>query len=173
LKNENKKILIVDDETDLTLAFKLLLKLEGFEVDTFNDPVLALSKFTSNYYDVALLDIKMPKMDGFSLYREITKRDNKVKVYFLTASEEYYETFRKEAFAKIDKDLFIQKPIDNQELKTNQSDFRSKINGLHIVIYNNNKFFFTNQYFERYFNSIDCRYWVLELRSVMLSQDLY
>lgn len=85
MKNENKKILIVDDETDLTLAFKLLLKLEGFEVDTFNDPVLALSKFTSNYYDVAFLDIKMPKMDGFSLYKEIIKRDNKVKVYFLTA----------------------------------------------------------------------------------------
>ena len=85
-------------------------------MDTFNDPVLALSKFTSNYYDVAFLDIKMPKMDGFSLYKEIIKRDNKVKVYFLTASEEYYETFRKEEFAKIDKDLFIQKPIDNQEL---------------------------------------------------------
>jgi DNA-binding response OmpR family regulator len=111
-----KKILIVDDEADLTLAFSMLLRLEGFEVDTFNDPVLALSKFISCYYDIALLDIKMPKMDGFSLYREISKRDDRIKIYFLTASEEYYETFRKDDFAKMDKDLFIQKPLANREL---------------------------------------------------------
>ncbi len=110
------KILLVDDEADLTEAFNMLLEREGFEVDTFNDPVLALSRFCSNHYDIALLDIKMPKMDGFSLYKEIIKRDSQIKLYFLTASEEYYETFRKEEFAKIDKDLFIQKPISNQDL---------------------------------------------------------
>ncbi|MBA3750678.1 MAG: response regulator [Nitrosopumilus sp.] len=106
----------MDDEPDLTLAYNIVLKRAGFEVDTFNDPVLALSKFSPNYYDIALLDIKMPKMDGFTLYKEITKRDDKIKIYFLTASEEYYETYRREEFAKIDKDLFIQKPIGNQEL---------------------------------------------------------
>jgi DNA-binding response OmpR family regulator len=113
---KTKRILIVDDETDLTLAFEMLLKREGFEVDTFNDPVVSLSKFIPNYYDVALLDIKMPKMDGFSLYKEIVKRDDHIKIYFLTASEEYYETFRKEDFAKMDKDIFIQKPIANMDL---------------------------------------------------------
>ena len=113
---KTKKILIVDDEPDITLAFNMLLRRDGFEVDAFNDPVLALSKFTPNYYDVALLDIKMPNMDGFSLYGEISKRDNSIRIYFLTASEEYYETFRDEEFAKIDKDLFIQKPIANKEL---------------------------------------------------------
>lgn len=113
---KTKKILIVDDEPDITLAFNMLLSREGFEVDTFNDPLLALSKFRSNYYDIALLDIKMPKMDGFSLYGEISKRDKTLKINFLTASEEYYETFRNEEFAKIDKDLFIQKPIANKEL---------------------------------------------------------
>jgi DNA-binding response OmpR family regulator len=113
---KTKRILIVDDETDLTLAFEMLLKREGFEVDTFNDPVVSLSKFIPHYYDVALLDIKMPKMDGFSLYKEIVKRDDHIKIYFLTASEEYYETFRKEDFAKMDKDLFIQKPIANMDL---------------------------------------------------------
>lgn len=111
-----KKILIVDDEPDITLAFNMLLRREGFEVDTFNDPVLALSEFTPNYYDIAFLDIKMPELDGFSLYGEIGKRDKNIKIYFLTASEEYYETFRNEEFAKIDKDLFIQKPIANNEL---------------------------------------------------------
>ena len=113
---KTKNILIVDDEPDITLAFNMLLRREGFEVDTFNDPLLALSKFRSNYYDIALLDIKMPKMDGFSLYGEMSKRDKNIKIYFLTASEEYYETFRNEEFAKIDKDLFIQKPIANKEL---------------------------------------------------------
>ena len=113
---KTKRILVVDDETDLTLAFDMLLKREGFEVDTFNDPAAALSEFSPNYYDVALLDIKMPKMDGFSLYKEIVKRDHCIKIYFLTASEEYYETFRKEDFAKMDKDLFIQKPIANMDL---------------------------------------------------------
>ncbi len=113
---KTKKILIVDDEPDITLAFNMLLRREGFDVDTFNDPVLALSEFTPNYYDIAFLDIKMPKMDGFSLYREIGKRDKNIKIYFLTASEEYYETFRNEEFAKIGKDLFIQKPIANKEL---------------------------------------------------------
>ncbi len=113
---KTKKILIVDDEPDITLAFNMLLRREGFEVDTFNDPVLALSEFAPNYYDIAFLDIKMPKMDGFSLYGEMIKRDQYIKIYFLTASEEYYETFRSEEFAKIDKDLFIQKPIANKEL---------------------------------------------------------
>jgi DNA-binding response OmpR family regulator len=113
---KTKKILIVDDEPDITLAFDMLLRREGFEVDTFNDPVLALSEFTPNYYDIAFLDIKMPKMDGFSLYGEMSKRDKNIKIYFLTASEEYYETFRNEEFAKIDKDLFIQKPIANNDL---------------------------------------------------------
>jgi DNA-binding response OmpR family regulator len=113
---KTKKILIVDDEPDITLAFNMLLRREGFEVDTFNDPVLALSEFTPDYYDIAFLDIKMPKMDGFSLYGEMIKRDKNIKIYFLTASEEYYETFRNEEFAKIDKDLFIQKPIANKEL---------------------------------------------------------
>ena len=111
-----KKILIVDDEPDITLAFNMLLRREGFEVDTYNDPVLSLSEFAPNYYDIAFLDIKMPKMDGFSLYGEMIKRDKNIKIYFLTASEEYYETFRNEEFTKIDKDLFIQKPIANKEL---------------------------------------------------------
>ncbi len=113
---KTKKIIIVDDEPDITLAFNMLLRREGFEVDTFNDPVLALSEFAPNYYDIAFLDIKMPKMDGFSLYREMSKRDKNMKIYFLTASEEYYETFRNEEFVKMDKDLFIQKPIANKEL---------------------------------------------------------
>ena len=109
------KILVVDDEPDLTFGCSMTLRDEGFEVDTFNDPNIALSNFKPNYYDLAILDVKMPKLDGFSLYHEIKKIDNKIKICFLTASESYYEQYRKDEFIKMDKDLFIQKPIENKE----------------------------------------------------------
>jgi CheY-like chemotaxis protein len=58
----------------------------------------------------------MPKMDGFELYDEIKKKDNNAKVCFLTASELYYEKFRKNEYNALDKKLFIRKPIENEEL---------------------------------------------------------
>jgi len=62
------------------------------------------------------LDIKMPKMDGFELHDEIKKIDNKTKICFLTASEMYYMKSRREKYCSLEKDLFIQKPIANEEL---------------------------------------------------------
>jgi two-component SAPR family response regulator len=58
----------------------------------------------------------MPEMNGFDLYEEMKKIDSKVKICFLTANEMYYEEFRKEAYSSLDKDLFIRKPIENEEL---------------------------------------------------------
>ena len=55
-------------------------------------------------------------MDGFKLYDEIKKIDRKAKVCFLTASELYYQEFRKREYDAIDKNLFIRKPIENEEL---------------------------------------------------------
>ena len=111
-----KNILVVDDEADLTLLCSLALKYHGFKVDTSNDPQDALSNYKPGYYDLVILDIKMPKMDGFELHDEIKKKDHKAKVCFLTASELYYEKFRKREYDAIDKNLFIQKPIDNEDL---------------------------------------------------------
>jgi DNA-binding response OmpR family regulator len=111
-----KKILVVDDEADLTMLSRLALEYYGFKVDTFNDPKEALTNFKPNYYDLAILDIKMPTMDGFQLYDEIKKKDQKAKICFLTASELYYEQFRKREYNAIDKNLFIRKPIENEEL---------------------------------------------------------
>jgi DNA-binding response OmpR family regulator len=116
LDNNIIKILVVDDEPDLTFGCSMTLEMEGFEVDTFNDPLIALSNFKPNKYNLVLLDVKMPKMDGFTLYNEIKKLDAKANICFLTASELYYEQFRKEEFCNLNKDLFIQKPIENQEL---------------------------------------------------------
>ena len=111
-----KKILAVDDEPDLTMLCRLALEYYGFRVDTFNDPVEALSSYKPGYYDLVILDIMMPNMDGFQLYDEIKKKDHKAKVCFLTASELYYEEFRKREYNAIDKNLFIRKPIENEEL---------------------------------------------------------
>jgi len=111
-----KRILAVDDEPDLTMICSLALQYHGFKVDTFNDAQEALSNFKPDYYDLVILDIKMPNMDGFELYDEIKKKDDKVKICFLTASELYYEEFRKKEYSALDKNLFLKKPIDNDDL---------------------------------------------------------
>jgi DNA-binding response OmpR family regulator len=116
MNNINNRILIVDDEPDVTKICMLTLEHYGYKVDAFNDPQEALSKYKPGLYDLIILDIKMPKMDGFELYQEIKKKDNNAKFCFLTASESYYEEFRKKKFCALDKDLFIRKPIDNEEL---------------------------------------------------------
>lgn len=111
-----KRILVVDDESDLTLFYRMSLEYHGFEVETFNDPRKALSNFKTDYFDLIILDIKMPSMDGFELFTEIRKRDKKVKVCFLTASELYYKEFRMKEYNALDKSLFIRKPIGNEEM---------------------------------------------------------
>jgi DNA-binding response OmpR family regulator len=113
---DNNRILVVDDEPDLTQVSTLALEYHGFKVDSFNDPQEALAKFEPGLYDLVILDIKMPKMDGFELYNEIRKKDNNAKVCFLTASELYYEEFRKKEYCALDRNLFIKKPIENEEL---------------------------------------------------------
>jgi len=116
IKKNKIKILIVDDEDDITSSFKRILEIHGLEVDTFNDSVLALSKFRANYYDIALLDIKMPNIDGFDLYNKIKEMDNNIRICFLTASEAYYQQFREKDYSQLSRDLFIQKPIELEEL---------------------------------------------------------
>lgn len=113
---KRKRILVVDDESDLTLFYRMSLEYHGFEVETFNDPRKALSNFKTDYYNLIILDIKMPNMDGFELYTELRKRDKKAKVCFLTASELYYKEFRMKEYSALDKSLFIRKPIGNEDM---------------------------------------------------------
>jgi DNA-binding response OmpR family regulator len=110
-----KRIFLVDDETDQTLSFKIGLENSGFKVDAFNDPEEALSNFKTGTYDLLLLDVRMPKMNGFQLYEELEKIDDKAKVCFITAFEVYYRSLR-EVFPDIKIDCFIKKPIDMEEL---------------------------------------------------------
>ena len=113
---DNNRILVVDDEPDLTEVSRLTLEDHGFKVDSFNDPYLALSKYRPGLYDLVILDIKMPNMDGFELYLEIKKIDNSANVCFITASEQYYEEFRKKEYYALDRNLFIRKPIRMDDL---------------------------------------------------------
>ena len=115
-----KKILLVDDEIDIIVTLNMVLEEGGYEVDSFTDPILALKKFRAASYDLVIIDIKMSEMDGFELRRQIKKTDNAVKICFLTASELYYEEFRRELgrenFTTLDKDRFLMKPIPNEGL---------------------------------------------------------
>ncbi|HET6800766.1 MAG TPA: response regulator [Nitrososphaeraceae archaeon] len=108
-------ILIVDDEIDITLAFKKGLESNGFMVDIYNDPVTALLNFKSDFYDLILVDVRMPKMNGFELYQEIEKVDKKSKVCFITAFEVYYHALR-EIFPTLEVSCFIRKPIEIDDL---------------------------------------------------------
>jgi DNA-binding response OmpR family regulator len=116
---KGKKLLIIDDESDITFTIKSIMEENDFKVDSFTDSISALDNYQINYYDLVILDIKMPKMDGFQLYMKIREKDPKIKICFLTASELYYEEFRKmhhELGKTINEDYFIQKPIKNGDL---------------------------------------------------------
>ena len=84
-----KNILFIDDEKDIMFAIKIILEQTGLFVDSFNDPDLALKRFKPNFYALVLIDIMMPKMDGFKLYEQLKKIDPDVNVCFLTAREMY------------------------------------------------------------------------------------
>ena len=114
--SNTKKIMVVDDETDVISVLEIVLEENGFEVDIFEDPIVALKSYRAGVYDLLILDIKMPEMDGFELYDQIKKIDDNAKGCFLTASEMYYKNSRKEKYCSLDKDLFIQKPISNEDL---------------------------------------------------------
>jgi two-component system, OmpR family, response regulator ChvI len=112
--NNNYRILLVDDEPDVTLTFKRGLEAYGFAVDAFVDPILALSSFQPGKYDLLLLDVKMPQINGFQLYDKIKNIDRDVKACFITAHEVYYESLR-EIFPGIELDCFV-KPIQIEDL---------------------------------------------------------
>ena len=109
------RILIIDDESDITSALKSGLELHGFKVDIFNEPLKALSNYSVGTYNLLILDVKMPKMNGFELYQVIRKLDNRIIVCFWTAFEVCYEELRK-MFPAMDERFFIRKPIAMDEL---------------------------------------------------------
>ena len=114
---KRNRILLVDNEPDITLAFKIGLEDNGFLVDAFNEPEIALANFKDGLYDLLLLDIKMPKMTGIEFYQRMKEIDKKVKVCFITASEiYYYEKITKELLPRLGVRRLIRKPIKIEDL---------------------------------------------------------
>lgn len=111
------RILVVDDEPDINILFMLILEDSGYEVDVYDDPILALSNFKPNYYDLVILDIIMPTMNGFVFYQRMRDLDTGVKACFLTASETSQQEFEKGMYPIVVKEeILIRKPIRNQDL---------------------------------------------------------
>jgi two-component system, OmpR family, response regulator ChvI len=105
-----KRILIVDDEIDITSSIKLGLEHAGFVVDAYNNPIDVLLKAKPGEYDLAIFDIRMPRMTGFELYRRFRKIDSKVDVCFMTAYDIYNTEF-KTMFPEVQVAGFFTKPF--------------------------------------------------------------
>lgn len=125
MSTKGKTILIVDDEEDLNKLFKTFLEINGYKVDTFTDPVDALYYFRKNLYDLALLDLKMPKMDGIKLSKKLKNIDPTLFFIFITgANKEYIELLKRDN-PEIEK-IVIYKPIWLNELRSIVHTFLSK-----------------------------------------------
>jgi DNA-binding NtrC family response regulator len=112
----SKRILLVDDEADVISLFKMVLEMNGFEVDAYTDPEVALSNFKPNSYGLALLDIRMAPLNGFKLYKKMKNVDGSLKACFITAFEDYRQEF-KESFPELDEiKCFIRKPKAIEDL---------------------------------------------------------
>ena len=104
------KILLVDNEADVTITFNAILQDAGFIVNTYEDPLIALSNFIPHFYDLVILDIGMPKMNGIELSRQLLELDSNVKICFITAGEANIEVLR-ELYPSMDVGCFIKKPV--------------------------------------------------------------
>ena len=111
-----KRILIVDDDTDVTMTFKVGIEdinndaNKRIEVYTSNNPVVALSEFKPNFYDLLLVDINLPHMNGFELCEKILAIDINVKVCFMSSGEINREALR-EIYPALSLGCFIRKPV--------------------------------------------------------------
>jgi CheY-like chemotaxis protein len=113
-QKKKKKILFVDNEPDMTALLKMALEYAGFSVDVFNDPLLALKNFKPKLYDLVVLDVMMPKMDGLELYNQLKTVDPSVNGCFLTASSETYSEELREKkgrHCELNKDPFLYMPL--------------------------------------------------------------
>lgn len=112
---EGIRMLCIDDEPDIMLIYKVSFENADCKIDGFTDPLIALSKFKANVYDIVLLDIRMPGLNGLELYERLMRINNKVIVFFVTAFDIYKEALE-QLFPNLSKDCFIMKPIDIAEL---------------------------------------------------------
>ncbi len=111
-KQHYKTILIVDDEPDITYTLKLALENNNkrYKVHTYNNPITLLAEFKSNYYDLLLVDINMPFMNGFELCKKILELDLNIRICFMSTGEVNLYALR-DLYPKISMGCFVKKPI--------------------------------------------------------------
>ena len=107
--------MLVDDEEDVVLSITASLQHNGFEVDGFTDPKLALKNFLRGKYVMVIVDIRMPEIDGFELYEKLEEIDKDVKVCFITGFDFNYLALR-EIYPSLNFGSFIRKPVETEEL---------------------------------------------------------
>jgi two-component system catabolic regulation response regulator CreB/two-component system response regulator ChvI len=110
-----RRILVIDDEREITEGLKVGLESYQFQVDTYNNPLEAISRFKPGMYHLAILDVRMPEMTGFEVYRELKKVDRVMKVCFFTAYEVYQEAFHS-MFPELRSDCFLRKPMSLSDM---------------------------------------------------------
>ncbi|MEO9321447.1 MAG: response regulator [Nitrososphaera sp.] len=108
------RLLIVDDDRDITATVSRGLTIKGYKVDAFNDPLLA-AKCDPTNYDVALLDIRMPRMSGFELARMLWQKSNNLQICFFSAYDIGIDEVRK-TLPHLPSHCFIRKPVAPSEL---------------------------------------------------------
>lgn len=121
------KILVVDDEQDVVFTLKTILTEAGFSVDAFTNPSVAFEMFTPEKYDLIILDIRMPGLNGFELYTKLFEQDKSIKVLFLTAVNEFsmYAKFKSSVSPMSGKRYYLQKPVDLTKLLQRVDDMLS------------------------------------------------
>jgi len=113
-----KRLLIIDDDPDITTTFKMGIEYANritndrrIEVHTYNDPTVALSEFQPNFFDLLLVDINLPQMNGFQIYERILELDINVRVCFMSSGEINREALR-EIYPAVSLGCFIKKPVN-------------------------------------------------------------
>ena len=111
-----KRVLLIDDDKDINNLFKIYLEKNGrYQIDAYTDPVNALYYFKKGLYDLVLLDLKMPQIDGITMYQQLKKIDNNTSICLITADIAHLEQL-KEKIPNIEK-YVIYKPILLKNLK--------------------------------------------------------
>ena len=111
----NKRIMVIDDDKDITNLFSIFLECNGYIVNAYTNPVEAFHNFRKNSHDLIILDLKMPKMDGMTLYHKIKEIDNNVIICFTTADKNYIQQLQK-GIIDIEK-IVLYKPVLLKDLK--------------------------------------------------------
>ena len=125
--SHSHKILVVDDEQDIVFTLKTILNEAGFSVDAFTNPSVAFEMFRPEKYELIILDIRMPGINGFELYMKLLEQDNSIKVLFLTAVNEFsmYSKFKSSVSPMSGKRYYLQKPVDLTKLLQRVDDMLS------------------------------------------------